>query len=289
MIAIALVLPSFLPGLAAAAQAPDKTALNEELWDAARAGDAARVARALDKGADVNSGNRYKAGALFFAADRGHVEVIKLLLDRGADINVQDTFYKFRPIVMALMNGHVDAAKLLLDRGATGASDVLSTAIQRKDVALATAALQSKDLTAANLKSALAAAKRTSATEIVPLVEKKLASLPPEPAAPVFNVPVETLQRYAGRYTNDSGVAIGVALTNNQLVLTPPGQGPMTLVPVVGRRVQRGGGAEPVFQLRRTRRDDRAAGRDDAGRLADIRARQRRGRSGSTGGAAGAG
>ncbi len=183
MIAIALVVPAFAPSLAAG-QAADKTALNEELWDAARAGDTARVARALDKGADVNSGNRYKAGALFFAADRGHVEVIKLLLDRGADINAQDTFYKFRPIVMALMNGHVEAAKLMLDRGATGASDVLSTAIQRKDVALATAALQSKDLTSANLKAALAAAKRTSATEIVPLVEKKLASLPPEAAVP---------------------------------------------------------------------------------------------------------
>jgi hypothetical protein len=215
----------------AAAQAPDKAALNEELWNAARAGDAAGVARALDKGADVNSGNRYKAGALFFAADRGHVEVIKLLLDRGADINAQDTFYKFRPIVMALMNGHVGAAKLMLARGATGAGDVLGMAIQRKDVALATAALESKDLTAANLKSALAAAKRTSATDIIPLVEKKLASLPPEPAAPVVNVPLETLQRYVGRYTNDSGASIAVALKNNQLVLTPPNQPALTLVP----------------------------------------------------------
>ena len=47
----------------------------------------------------------------------------------------------------------------------------------------------------------------------------------------MFNVPVETLQRYAGRYANDSGVSLAVALTNNQLVLTPPGQGSMTLVP----------------------------------------------------------
>ena len=72
--------------VAFAQQTVDKTSLNEELWDAARAGDVARVAKALDRGADVNAGNRYKATALFFAADRGHVEVIKLLLERGSDL-----------------------------------------------------------------------------------------------------------------------------------------------------------------------------------------------------------
>ena len=238
MAAISLVLTLALgvqaPSGATAApsnQVADKTALNEELWDAARAGDAARVARALDKGADVNSGNRYKAGALFFAADRGHVEVVKLLLDRGANINVQDTFYKFRPIMMALMNGHTEVVKLLLERGSNGAHDVLMSSISRKDIALATTALEAKALTAANLRAALAAAKRSQATEIIPLLETKLASMPAEPAAPAVNVPLETLQRYAGRYGNDAGVTITVSLNNNQLTVTPPGQGPLTLVP----------------------------------------------------------
>ena len=221
--------PAFAFGFGEAGQ--DTTALNEELWNAARAGDAARVAAALDKGADVNSGNRYKAGALFFAADRGHVEVIKLLLDRGANINVQDTFYKMRPIVMALMNGHADAVKLFLERGSSGANEVLMSSVQSKNTALATAALESKELTAANLRVALGAAKRANAAEILPLIEKKLASMPAEPAAAAVNVPVETLQRYAGRYSNESGVSISVALSNNQLTITPPGQGPLTLVP----------------------------------------------------------
>ena len=101
-----LVIVSLAVLLGVAPQGVDKTALNEELWNAARAGDVARVTKALDAGADVNAGNRYKATALFFAADRGHVEVIKLLLDRGADINAVDTFYKFRPLMMAMMNDH---------------------------------------------------------------------------------------------------------------------------------------------------------------------------------------
>ena len=61
--------------LAFAPQTSDKAALNEELWNAARAGDVARVTKALDAGADVNAGNRYKATALFFAAEIGRAHV----------------------------------------------------------------------------------------------------------------------------------------------------------------------------------------------------------------------
>jgi ankyrin repeat protein len=233
---LALTLALSAPSPASAAkrsqvQSSDRTALNEELWNAARSGDAARVAQALDKGADVNSGNRYKAGALFFAADRGHIDVVRLLLDRGADISAQDTFYRMRPISMALMNDHFDVARLLLERGSPGADEVLRASIQRNNLPLATAALQSKELTTANLRAALAAAKRVDAAEIVPLVEKTLASMPAEPAAPAVNVSVDVLQRYVGRYSNDSGVTVNVALSNNQLTATPQGQGALTLVP----------------------------------------------------------
>ena len=75
----------------AAAQADPKQALNEQLYEAARKGDAAEVKAALDKGADVNAKFRYGATALFKAAERGNTEVVKLLIERGADVNVKDT------------------------------------------------------------------------------------------------------------------------------------------------------------------------------------------------------
>ena len=59
--------------------APVPASINEELWAAARAGDTAKVTAALDKGADVNAKTRYGATALTFAADKGHLEVVKLL------------------------------------------------------------------------------------------------------------------------------------------------------------------------------------------------------------------
>lgn len=95
--------------------APAPTAITEELWNAARAGDVARVSKALEGGADIQGKTRYGATALTFAADKGHVEVVKLLLDRGADANAQDTFYRMRALDMALMNNHSAVAALLLE------------------------------------------------------------------------------------------------------------------------------------------------------------------------------
>ena len=210
----------------AAQQTVDKTALNEELWAAARAGDVARVTKALDQGADVNAGNRYKATALFFAADRGHVEVIKLLLDRGADINAVDTFYKFRPLMMAVMNNHTPAVLLMLERGSEGAGGVLGQAAATNNKTLVDAALKGKGLTRADVQGALAAAKRGGNAEIIAAIEKRLGDFPP---ATTVTVPATVLQTYAGRYGNEQ-VTVNVTLKDGTLSVQPPGQPALTLV-----------------------------------------------------------
>jgi hypothetical protein len=232
ILATALVLALGFTSGPQAPPAQQPSPIVEELWNAARDGDAARVTKALDAGADVNAGNRYQATALFFAADKGHTHVIKLLLDRGANVNAQDTFYKFRPLGMALMNGHLDAALLLLQRGSLGAMQALSTGIQRKHTGLVDAALASDELTAANVRAAMALAKKSGTPEIVASLEKKAARFPADAAAPPVTIDRATLERYAGRYRNEGGAIFTVALSGGQLTLTTaPGQPPLQLMP----------------------------------------------------------
>ena len=50
------------------------------------------------------------ATALIVAADRGHLEVVRLLIEAGADANVA--------IAIAAQNGHLEVVELLLQAGA---------------------------------------------------------------------------------------------------------------------------------------------------------------------------
>jgi len=71
----------------------------------------------LDRGADVNlTGGEYGT-ALGAAAFAGKVDIVKLLLARGADVN--HTGWKYGPAVGAAAHGRqLETAKLLLDQGA---------------------------------------------------------------------------------------------------------------------------------------------------------------------------
>ena len=105
---------------------------NESLWEACRAGDTTRIAAALSQGAEMNAKSRYDVTALFFAAGGGHLEAVKLLVARGADVNLQDSFYRATAAEMAATNRHTDVAVYLLQNGANG-DGLLPPACRRQD------------------------------------------------------------------------------------------------------------------------------------------------------------
>jgi ankyrin repeat protein len=51
--------------------------------------DLAGLTAALNSGINVNSQDEQGCSALHFAADRGHLEVVRLLLAAGAEMNMQ--------------------------------------------------------------------------------------------------------------------------------------------------------------------------------------------------------
>jgi len=97
-----------------------QAAVDEQLFEAARAGDVVGITAALDRGANVNAKSRYDVTALIFAAGGGRLDAVKLLVARGADVNAQDTFYRARAAEMAVGNGHVDVALFLMQSGSKG-------------------------------------------------------------------------------------------------------------------------------------------------------------------------
>jgi len=70
----------------------------------------------IELGADVNAATAYPLSALFNASYKGHSEIVRLLLDAGADVNAP-SYQGMPPIAGAVARGHADVVKLLLDYG----------------------------------------------------------------------------------------------------------------------------------------------------------------------------
>jgi len=115
----------------------------ERLWQAARTGAVAAVQAELDAGVDVNAATEYQSTALSFACDRGHAEVVKLLLERGANPNIKDKFYNATPLMWAQMGRHYEVITALLQAGAEGVDTLLLDSVSDGDKSLLEAVLKS--------------------------------------------------------------------------------------------------------------------------------------------------
>ena len=215
----------FLVTIPALAQNPSPS-LNDQMWDAARKGDAAAVTALLDQGADVNAKFRYGSTALFKAAERGNVEVVKVLLARGADVKVRDTFYGATAMSWALSNKHVDVVRAILAKDRGDVDDVLMTGTRENQIDLVRIALEAGGAKPESLTSALVVASGTEGNAEIAELLRKAGAKPP------LEVDAATLQSYVGKYKSDQGTEVAVTQKDKKLFATPTGQGPIEFIAV---------------------------------------------------------
>ena len=71
----------------------------------------------LERGAEINHRTDIVHSALYYAAIYGHEDMVEYLLDRGAQIEITDEWRQGR-LLWAAMKGHVQVVKILLKREA---------------------------------------------------------------------------------------------------------------------------------------------------------------------------
>jgi ankyrin repeat protein len=83
--------------------------LEEELLKAAREGYVEKVKDLLARGADPNA-IRLGTTPLHIAAGHGHFDIVKILVENGANVNVKDLM-GFTPLHSAIMGDHFAIVK----------------------------------------------------------------------------------------------------------------------------------------------------------------------------------
>ena len=92
-------------------------ALAARLFDAARHGDAATLARYLDAGLPPDLTNSAGDSLLMLASYNGHPAIVRDLVGRGADVNKANDRGQ-TPLAGAVFKGHTSTAHLLYEAGA---------------------------------------------------------------------------------------------------------------------------------------------------------------------------
>ena len=87
------------------------------LWEAAERGDAGAVQRELDTGTPVDVAGRTQWTALHRSADRGWLNVLRVLLSAGANPGRTTETGRDTALHLAAARGHADIARELLKGG----------------------------------------------------------------------------------------------------------------------------------------------------------------------------
>lgn len=173
--------------------------VNDDLLEAARTGDLAAVQALIAKGAALEAKTPYGQTPLYLAAMNGREDVVRFLLEKGANPDVHDTFYKASMLDFVLQRKHYGVAKMLIRKTAANPDEVLQSVAATGNAEMVQALLETGKPSQPALDKTYEAALGQKQTEVAALLKKAGAHEP----APAFVVDVKTIEAYAGTYKSD--------------------------------------------------------------------------------------
>ncbi len=197
----------------------------EELWAAARKGDAKRVEELLASGIDVDTKTHYGATALWFAAYKGQLDAVKVLVQHKAQLDGMDSVWGVSPLGWAVEQDRVDMIEVLLSAGAKGADGALVSAASTGQLKSMRAILDKGKVSAEALNAALMLARAKS-----PAVKKLLTEAGAKPFAKADLYPAGMdLTPFTGTFESANGTKLTIALQDDILKANSSYTGAMIL------------------------------------------------------------
>lgn len=212
----------------------NETSLGPDLIEAAQKKDLERIKKLIDQGADVNFKSRYGATALFYATGNGDLQMTRLLLAKGAEVNLTDSFYQATPLTRALYGleeseGHLQVALEILKRKPDDAGAALGFAARAGNLDLVKAAIATGKAEPKEIQTAHDQAKAADKTEITAFLAEYLPEQE-KASEPTIELTAEQRKALVGEFKNaEIELKIKVFIDDNVLKAEADGQSPLTL------------------------------------------------------------
>jgi len=193
---------------------------DEALLAAARKGDLASVKQLCEKGAAIEAKTPYGQTPLYLAAMNGHEEVVRFLIEKGANTDVKDSFYNASILGFTLERKHFGVSKLLIANGGS-ADEQLPEVVEAENAELVETVLAKGKVSQAALDKSYEMAIEQKQAAIGELLKKAGAHEP----VPPFAVDPKVLESYVGTYKTDQlPFDVKVFLKDGKLYLQATGQ-----------------------------------------------------------------
>ena len=119
------ILLNLISNFSSFAQEKDTAYWNNKLLDASYEGDEKTILKALLKGANVNTCNWIGVTPLMFAAESNHLDIAKILIYNGADVNaIVEWDEGETPLDYAINQEFTEGIKLLRAHGGKTAAEL---------------------------------------------------------------------------------------------------------------------------------------------------------------------